>query len=307
MMRIMLWAFGIGIALGGCSRSIDPPTFDGQRAFGYLRDQVAFGPRVPGTNAWADCRQYCYDHFRACGFEIDSLSFAFRDPYSGRDVPLVNVIARHRSSPHNDKALLLMAHYDSRPRTDYHSDSTRRAEPISGANDGASGVAVLLELAHLVAERAPGCNFDIVLSDGEDWGESGDRQYYLLGSRELARRGLRDRYRFGIVVDMVGDKVQQICREEYSEKYFKPINDLIWGVAARLKVATFIDTVRHTVMDDHLEVAAGGLPTAVVIDFDFPYWHTENDTPDKCSAESLANVGRVLTYIVYNESLWPEK
>jgi hypothetical protein len=106
---------------------------------------------------------------------------------------------------------------------------------------------------------------------------------------------------------MIGDKYQQVFREDYTERFYKPVNDLIWGTAARLGVGTFSDSVRHTVIDDHIPLGAAGVPTALIIDFDYRHWHTEHDTPDKCSAESLGNVGRILAYIVYNESIWPKK
>jgi Zn-dependent M28 family amino/carboxypeptidase len=305
MIRVAVFSLLALSLLAGCSGPTQPPEFNGDQAYQYLKEQVAFGPRVPGTEAWADCRQYFYDHFSACGFTLDSNSFEFLDPYSHTEIPLVNVIARYEGDPDDNRALLMLAHYDSRPRTDYHSDTTRINEPIAGANDGASGVAVLMELARLVAEKPPDCNLTLVLSDGEDWGKPGDTEYYLLGAREFARQGIRAKYHFGVVVDMVGDKVQQIYREEYSNEYFTPLNDMIWQTAAKLGIDTFHDSVRHTVMDDHLELAAGGVPTVVIIDFDYPYWHTEQDTPDKCSPVSLANVGRVLAYIVYNRSIWP--
>ena len=295
------------LCLVGCSADpVDPPAFDGQRAFEALEHQVAFGPRVPGTAASAVCREYLCAHFRDCGFEVDTQSFTFFDPYSSVDTPLVNIIAHFRGGKTDEPAALLLAHYDSRPRTDYHSDSTLRDEPIDGANDGASGVAVRVELANLIAERPPDCNVDLVLVDGEDWGQPGDTEYYLLGSREFARHSIADRYRFGVVVDMIGDKFQQVYREQYTERFFKPVNDMIWTVAASQGVTTFKEGIRHTIMDDHLSLGAAGVPTALLIDFDYLHWHTENDTPDKCSAESLANVGRVLAYILYNKALWPE-
>ena len=289
----------------GCSGPTDPPLFDGQRAFGYLDQQVAFGPRVPGTDASKACRDMFYQHFESCGLQVDSQAFTFFDPYSSTDTPLVNVIAHYRGAAEDEPALLLLAHYDSRPRTDFHTDPTLVHLPIDGANDGASGVAVLMELANLLKTRPPDCNLDLLLVDGEDWGRSGDIDYYLLGSREFARRGIRDKYRFGVVVDLIGDTYQQIYREEYTERFYKPINDMIWETAATLGVSTFREEIRHTIQDDHVSIGAAGVPTALLIDFDYKYWHTEFDTPDKCSAESLANVGRVLAYIIYNASLWP--
>ena len=307
MSRVIWSVLALGLVWAGCSKSVQPPSFQSERALEYIRQQVAFGPRVPGTEASARCREWLVKHFQTQGLAVDSQRFMQLDPYTRVDTPMVNIIAHYRGNPTDPKALLLVAHYDSRPRTDYPSDSTKKDLPIDGANDGGSGVAVLMELANMLSTQSPGCNVDLVLVDGEDWGKSGDEQFYSLGAREFARQGIRERYRFAIVVDMIGDAYQQIYREDYTERFYKPMNDMIWAVAAQLGVATFIDGIKHTVIDDHIPIGAAGVPTALLIDFDYKYWHTDKDTPDKCSAESLGNVGRVLAYIVYNESVWPKK
>jgi len=296
------------IQLISCSRSeVIPPEFNGDRAFTYLEKQVAFGPRAPGTEASKLCRNYYYDFFRDNGITIDSQNFIYSDPYSGTNIEMVNVIGRINPDMNPDNRIVLMAHYDCRPRTDFAFDSLLKDSPIDGANDGASGVAVLMELANLFKEKDPQCGVDLVFVDGEDWGKAGDLENYLLGSREFARRGIRGKYRFGIIVDMVGDKNQQIYREGYSNKFGKPITDLVWKTALDLGINTFIDSVKYTIVDDHLPLQSSGIPAIDIIDFDYPEWHTEFDTPDKCSSESLSNVGRVLAKIIYNPSQWPEK
>jgi glutaminyl-peptide cyclotransferase len=307
MLRSITIAWLTVSVISGCGGPVQPPSFNGDRALEYVRHQVSFGPRVSGTEASARCRDWMYSHLRSQGLSIDSQAFEIIDPYTSIDTPMVNVIAHYRGNPSDSRAILLLAHYDSRPRTDYHSDSTMRNMPIAGANDGGSGVAVLLELANLFAQQPPRCNVDIVLADGEDWGKSGDLDHYLLGAREFARQGIRERYHFAVVVDMIGDSSQQIYREDYTDRFYKPLNDMLWKVADTLGVKTFSDQIRHTVIDDHIPIGAAGVPTALLIDFDYKYWHTEQDTPDKCSAASLSNVGRVLAYIVYNESVWPKK
>ena len=283
------------------------PEFHGDRAFEYLRRQVEFGPRVPGTEPWRNCRNYYNEYFSALGVTIDSQAFVFTDPYSGTVIPLVNIIARIEGSDPEKLGIILMAHYDSRPRTDFPSKPELAHQPISGANDGASGVAVLMELAGLLRQFQPPQNIDLVIVDGEDWGELGDNNFYLLGSKEFARKGVRDKYRFGIVIDMVGDSNQQFYREEFSQKYYPDLNDMIWNTAKQLGVPTFVDSTVHTVLDDHISLATGGVPAVDIIDFDYPFWHTDMDTFDKCSPKSLANVGKVLTYICYNPDIWPKK
>lgn len=286
---------------------VEPPPFDSHRAFGYLEAQVAFGPRVPGSLAWQRAQAYYHEHFSKQGLSVDFQATNFFDPYSKTDKPLVNVIARAKGSDASLPPLLFVAHYDSRPRTDRHSDPTRRSDSLPGANDGASGVAVLMELANMFAQTPPACDIVLLLTDGEDWGEEGDHQYYLLGAQYFAQQGIHGKYRFGIVIDLIGDKDLQVFREGYSQQYNEPLNDMVWETAKRLNLPGFQDMVRHTVIDDHLPINAGGVPAIVLIDFDYEYWHTEKDLPENCSPESLAQIGRLLAEIAYNKSLWPEK
>ncbi len=309
MLRLLIMLMLAIVWLVGCQPStVTPPEFDGNRSYEYLVKQVEFGPRVPGSEAWTACREYYYRHFSELGLEIDSQAFSFFDPYSKQQVPLVNVIVRFRGGDNDALPILLVAHWDTRPWTDFHSDPEQTDQPIQGANDGASGVAVLMELANLLVERSPKCNVVMLLDDGEDWGKVGDSDYYLMGCKHFVSTGsgIRGQYRFAIVVDMVGDRDQQITREGLSQKFYPELNDMIWGAAGQLGVQTFIDSITDSILDDHIAISAGGVPTVDVIDFDYPYWHTEHDTPDKCSPESLRNVGTVLTYVVYNQSIWPE-
>jgi glutaminyl-peptide cyclotransferase len=308
MRRITLLAATAFAILSACSGGlVKPPEFDDKRAFTYLKQQVEFGPRVPGTEASARCRNYFYEHFKSLGIPVDSQAFLFFDPYSKVNIPMVNVIAHVKGKSSSPEALLYLAHYDSRPRTDYPSDSTLRLKPIQGANDGASGAAVLMELAQGLVTDTPAVDVDLLFVDGEDWGKEGDMENYFVGSKHFAASDIHNRYRFGIVIDMIGDKDQQIYREGYSQEYNFQLNDMVWRLAAKLGIGTFKDSVKHVVMDDHLSLNAGGVPSIDLIDFDYPYWHTDKDTPDKCSAESLANVGRILAYLAYNPSLWPKK
>ncbi len=294
------------IAVSCSETRTDAPTFDGPRAYQYLKQQVAFGPRLPGSEASAVCRSFVSTHFAKLGGDVDLQAFVFFDPYSQAEIQMVNIVAQFKGTKGNSDRIILMAHYDCRPRTDYAHNPELKDTPIDGANDGASGVAVLMEMANLFARKVPPVDVDLVLVDGEDWGKAGDTEYYLLGSRELVRHNIRGKYRFGIVVDMVGDASQQIYREGYSEQFHRSLNDVLWGAAARLEIASFHDSVRHSVIDDHLSLNSAGVPAVCLIDFDYPYWHTEFDTPDKCSAASLANVGRVLAEIIYNPNLWPK-
>lgn len=306
MKLLLILQFCLIAALSGCSTPhVQPPSFDGQRSFSYLETQVGFGPRVPGSPAWQRAQTYFQNHFNGLGLTVRFQDTRFFDPYSKTDKPLVNVLARAKGLDSTLPPILLVAHYDSRPRTDRHSDPTKRTDSLAGANDGASGVAVLMELANLFAAQPPAGDVELLLTDGEDWGEEGDHNFYLLGAQYFAQQGIHGKYQFGIVIDMIGDRELQVYREAYSEKYNQPLNDMVWATAGKLALTGFIDTVKYTVIDDHLPINAGGVPAIVLIDFDYDYWHTEKDLPDKCSAESLSQVGRLLAEIVYNRSLWP--
>lgn len=300
-------SFWIFLTVLSCSdRQILVPSFDGNQAFSYLEKQVSFGPRVPGSSNSTECRNYYSNHFSSINMVVDSQVFDYFDPYSQQKIRMVNMIASYSTENQKDSdRILLMAHYDSRPRTDYPSDTLLYNQPIDGANDGASGVAVLMALGTIFKDSPPPCNVDIVLFDGEDWGKSGDKQNYLIGSRQFARTDVRSKYKFGILLDMIGDSDQQIYREYFSDLYAAEVNNMVFETAKRLGLETFVDSVKYNITDDHLSLNSSGVPSVDIIDFDYPYWHTEFDTPDKCSAESLANVGNLLLEIIYNKSIWP--
>ncbi|MEW6014274.1 MAG: M28 family peptidase [Candidatus Zixiibacteriota bacterium] len=284
---------------GNKERSL--PTFDGERAMSYLVAQVEFGPRVPGSASAARCREYIAGFCRNLGAEVDTMQFIHADKHTGKNIEMVNLIARFSGAagPSGER-ILLAAHYDCRPRAELDPDSSKQNLPIDGANDGASGVAVLMELANLFAAQKPRLNVDLAFLDGEDFGMSGDLSDYFLGAKEMTRRGIKDKYRCAVVVDMVGDRDLRVYRENFSEQYFPKLNDIIWKTARDIGETTFSDTVGYFVHDDHLSFMTVGLPSVVVIDFAYQYWHTSYDTPDKCSAASLASVGRVMTHFIYN-------
>jgi glutaminyl-peptide cyclotransferase len=302
----ILWSLVSVLAVvSSCSSVRQSPEFSADRAFGYLTAQVALGPRVPGSESSLKAREMYLAHFKSNGFTVDSQKFVIYDPYSGRETTMVNIVASYAGN--TDERILFMAHYDCRPRSDQSADPLLRDNPIDGANDGASGVAVLMEIANLCKTSPPPVNLDIALVDGEDWGKEGDREYYCLGSREFARKDIRGKYRFAIVIDLIGDKDLSIPREGYSEQYSRGLNDAVFKVAKSLGITAFRDSVGQSIVDDHLPLQAVGIPAIDIIDFNYAYWHTEHDTPDKCSPQSLAAVGRVLAHVLYSPSLWPKK
>jgi glutaminyl-peptide cyclotransferase len=270
--------------------------FDGTQAYSYLREMCRFGPRPSGSNAMLAQRQWLVDHFKSLGAEVSLQSFKARHPLDGSAVPMANIIARwHADRPHR---VLLCAHYDTRPYPDRDPRNPRGR--FVGANDGASGVAVLMQLAKRFASLKGNLGIDVVLFDGEEYVFE-DQGEYFLGSVYFAREYAADPpqrcYQWGIMLDMVGDADLRLDEERNSLSWAdtRPLVESIWATARRLGVREFVARPGHEVRDDHLPLHdIAGLSVCDIIDFDYRYWHTQQDAPDHCSALSLAKVGWVL-------------
>ncbi len=286
------------------------PEFDKEQAFNYLIAQTEFGPRNPGSVGHQQCLQYLTFELQKYADAVNQQSFRHTG-YGGRSYRMTNIIASFNLESTN--RILLGAHWDTRPRAEHDPDPDRRDEPILGANDGASGVAVLLEIARLLSKHPPSIGVDIILFDGEDYGREGDLDQYCLGAKHFARNmpsGFRPR--FGIIVDMVGDKEARFPRERNSLQHAPWVVDLIWNTARNLNIYQFENRQGGPIYDDHVPLNEAGIPTALIIDsdligYDDPderrgYWHTTMDTPEQCSPESLGAVGRVLTEIIYRQA-----
>jgi len=278
------------------------PTFSGEQAFSYLTAQTAFGPRNPNSRGHDACLAYLASTLRGLADEVRMQEFAHTG-YDGEQLRLTNVIAWFRPGDHT--RILLCAHWDTRPRAEQDETKSKRNDPILGANDGASGVAVLTEIARLLKSTPPAIGVDIVLFDGEDYGKEGDHANYLLGSRYFAEHKGEDYVpRFGILLDMVGDAYLELPKEQYSVRYAPDVVDMVWKTAAFLGISQFRDEKGEEIMDDHLPLNEAGIQTIDIIDFNYPdptnrYWHTHQDTPAHCSAESLEAVGSVIASVVY--------
>jgi glutaminyl-peptide cyclotransferase len=286
------------LGTSGCARRAPVPAavaaFNGERAYADLDRQVKLGYRLPGSVSHWQTREYLVE---TLGRYADSVEVStFYATAEDTSLSLWNIIA-HFKGP-SDETLLLGAHWDTRFWADEDPDPENRERPVPGANDGASGVAVLLELARVMAENRPPRNVDLVLFDAEDQGGIANLPW-CMGSRfyALSHKGKKpDR---AIVVDMIGDRDLEIYIENNSKKYAYGLVQQVWKAAEDLKVSQFIPKTRHTMYDDHIPLIEAGIPAIVIIDFDYPYWHTVEDTPDKCSPQSLEAVGKVLAAVIY--------
>lgn len=280
------------------AQTASQPRFDGAAAYQLVERQLAFGPRVPGTAGHRAMAEWLETYLseRADTLIVQRFEHA---TVTGETIQLFNYLARFR--PDEGAALLLLAHWDTRPVSDAASDPDERTRPVPGANDGASGTAILLQLAEMFRQAAPARGVDILLVDGEDFGDFAVGKDVFLGSRHFAAN-LPEGYsaEFGILLDMVGDRNLEIFVEGNSNRLAPAIVDRVWNVAAGMGFSDiFRRQVRHTVNDDHIPINDAGIPTINIIDFDYPYWHTPNDTLDKVSASSLAVVGAVISRIAY--------
>ena len=276
---------------GGAEENKPPEVaFDGERAYAHLVAQCAFGPRVPGTAAHDQTKAYLKQELSRYARKVEEQNFTVK--LGDKTLPLTNLIAYFPAPDNTAPWVLVCAHWDSRPTADRELAPARRAQAIPGANDGASGTAVILELARLLSNQFPPQGVLLVLFDGEDYGPNTDRMF--LGSRYFAKNYRGPKITWGVLLDMIGDKDLEIPQEGYSRRGAPQVLARLWKIAAELGETAFVNRPGPFINDDHRPLIERGLPCADLIDFNYPYWHTLEDTPDKCSARSLLAVGRVV-------------
>jgi hypothetical protein len=279
--------------------------FDADRAYGYLKAVCRFGKRPSGSTGMAQQQGLIVEHFNRLGAKVAYQSFDARHPLDGTPVRMNNIIVSWH--PETRERVLIACHYDTRPYPD--ADRTNPRGPFIGANDGASGVAFLMELGNQMKQIRAGCGVDFVFFDSEEF-IFGDRGQYFIGSEYFAKE-YRDnppahRYTAGVVVDLIADRKLGIYREKSSMRLAPDVTNAIWRAAREAGVREFIDSEKHEVNDDHLPLnKIAGIPTCDIIDFDYPAWHTTRDIPAQCSGESLAKVARVI--VRWLETLPPAK
>jgi glutaminyl-peptide cyclotransferase len=291
------------LACVSCTGKKAAPQFDADSAWEYLTAQCAMGARNPGSAAHAEVIEYLKRELESSGGHVALQAFSVDDPYGEGTLELTNIIAKFR--PREKKRVLLVAHFDTRPRADRETVDSLQTKPILGANDGASGVAVLLEIARLVGRTAPGnLGVDIIFFDGEDYGKESDLEYYLLGSKYFAAQlsTIPGGYhpRCAILLDMIGGDKATVYQEANSLGGAPEITRFLFTRADRLGLSMFVAKQGKAMYDDHIPLLMAGIPTVDLIDADYPYWHTLGDTPEHCSKESLRQTGVLLIDFLYN-------
>lgn len=285
-------------------------SFDVDSAMTFIRHQVEFGPRVPGTSAHSDCVDWMAGKLKSFTDVVIDTPETMKHPVSGETVPVKNVFAR--INPEATKRILLLAHYDTRPWADEDPVAANHNKPIDGANDGASGVGVAMEIARNASKQLSATlGLDILLVDQEDSGSYGDDESWCLGSTLWASN--IDRYYttanrpvFAILLDMVGGKGAQFQREAISDYYFPYINNIIWQTAAQSQYASYFpDRVGGAITDDHIPLLKAGIPAVNIIDtrsggFN-PTWHTMQDNMDNIDPATVEAVGNVITNVIYSQ------
>lgn len=274
---------------------------DPQRAYGYLKQICALGPRYSGSRGMKSQQKLLEEFFTERGAKVSKQAFLVPSPLDGSKVRITNLVVTWH--PNRKERVLLCAHYDTRPLPDRDPNPRlRRQGRFVGANDGASGVAVLMELAHLMPQLEGKLGVDFVFFDAEEFVYVDGRDRYFWGSewfsQQYVEKPPEHTYLWGVLLDMVGDADLQIYHEQNSVSWpdTRPLVMEIWGTAQRLGVTEFIPRAKHLIRDDHLALRnIARIPTCDIIDFDYEaYWHTEADAPGRCSGESLVKVGWVV-------------
>ncbi len=307
--RCLLVVVWVGASLFSSARAFsaaDQPIFSGDRAFAWLERQVELGPRVPGTAANRSLRELILATAREHGLSATTQCLTVVDPLGGEEVEICNVVVTVRGTGGSREGRLwLGAHFDTRPISDHDPDPKRRGLPVPGANDGASGTAVLLHLMEILGDVPPPTEVNLLFFDGEDSGPAGDVNGFCLGSRHMAEtwqefgsplagpapRGL-------ILLDMVGQREVRIPMEGYSLQYAPQWTRSVFDRAAELGLTGLDPAPGRPVYDDHVPFLGQGIPAVDLIDFAYPEWHTTADLPAACSAASLRQTGALLLDLI---------
>lgn len=310
------------LAVGGCSAGagksavasaptgLEASPFDADSAYAYVKAQVGFGPRVPGSSAHDECGRWLESELGRHGADTVITQIATVPDRRGGTMPVRNIMGRYNAGA--SKRVLLLAHWDTRPWADSDPDVSNRGKPIDGANDGASGVGVLLEIARQMGQRLPSVGVDILFVDAEDSGSHNDDDSWALGTQHWVSAmpyGAADLPVYGILLDMVGGQDARFPCEYYSQRMAPAVLARVWATARAIGLADrFPDEYGGGVTDDHVHVNRAGIPCIDIIEcanpatgsFN-PTWHTLDDNMEAIDASTLGAVGATVATVIYNE------
>lgn len=290
-----------------------PAAFSGDSAYSFVKKQVDFGPRVPGSKAHTQCGDWLADKLKSYGAEVKE-QISDVKTYDGKSYKCRNIMASFATD--KKERVLLLSHWDCRPFSDNDADEANWRKPVDGANDGASGVGVLLEVARQLSVKPASVGVDILFVDVEDYGtpqfektEEYNPDTWCIGSKAWATEAAANGYkaRFGILLDMVGSPMASFPKEMYSMEYAAGIVDKVWSKARRLgKSDLFLDKRLGGITDDHVQInQIAGIPTIDIIHYSESgfghFWHTAEDNMSNVSAQTLQSVGEVVLSVVYDE------
>lgn len=293
--------------------AIPAPDFNADSTYSFIYDQVKMGPRVPGSAAHDRCEHYITSSLKAYGADTVSVQRATVTAFDGTRLPMANIMASFNTSA--PRKILLLAHYDTRPWADEEEDESLRHKPIDGANDGGSGVGVLLEIARQIGMKSPEIGVDMLFTDVEDYGTSDGEESdgsWCLGTQYWADSNpymgsLRPDY--GILLDMVGGTGAVFTREYTSTRLAPDVVNRVWGTAASSPYSSrFSNEIQGAAMDDHIYVNKTGIPCIDIIEIANPQtgsfppsWHTHADNMSSIDRSTLKAVGQVVMDVIYSE------
>jgi len=288
------------------------PAFDKEGAFAYVEKQCAFGPRVPGSQAHKACKEWMISEFESLGAKVHSQDFT-GTLYTGEKMPGSNIIAQF--NPEKSRRIFLSAHWDSRRVGEEDKDASKKDKPIDGADDGASGVGVIMQIAKTITENPIDLGVDVVLFDVEDQGErdSKDIESWCLGSQYWAKNLYPSGYKpeYGILLDMVGAKNPRFAKDQVSRRFAPNVQEKIWNLANNMGYSDkFVNELGGNLTDDHYFVnVIADIPMVDIINqvkgspHGFgPHWHTHDDNIDIIDKNTLRVVGQVVIATLYKES-----
>ena len=303
-MKKLILIFFIFISCSSNDDKKNIPTFDGNNAYQYLIEQCNFGPRNPGSKGHENFSIFLEEYLSKMTKNILVQDFDYLEHITGEERRGKNIIAQFNIEAEN--RLLIGAHWDTRALSDEDLNEDNRLLPILGANDGASGTSVLMELAKIFSLNNPPIGIDLVFFDAEDVGISGKPRTYAMGSEYFSKNLPIKKPDNAIIVDMVGDKYLQIPIERFSYQTNPKLVKEIWRLADELNLSAFEYRIGFEIYDDHVPLWENAqIPAIDIIDFDYPnlfsnHWHTQNDIPENCSPQSLQQVGTLLLNYVYD-------